>query len=74
MAEAVPGAMGAEELEAEEEDEAVEEIDDLTGLPVGSPDGPPPDGTGRAQRQLSPRSKARPQPPAHPPPAHRHWD
>eukprot|EP00969_Alexandrium_andersonii_P224730 9925056-Alexandrium_andersonii.AAC.1 len=74
MAEAVPGAMMGEELEAAEEDETVEELDDLTGLPVGSLDGPPPDGPARPQRQLSPRSKARPQPPAHPPPAHRHWE
>eukprot|EP00969_Alexandrium_andersonii_P251604 11119397-Alexandrium_andersonii.AAC.1 len=71
MAAAVPGSP-----DAAEDDEMVEEIDDLAGLPVDPPgEQPRADGERRpGQRQLSPRCKARPQPPAHSPPAHRHWE
>eukprot|EP00969_Alexandrium_andersonii_P298757 13207348-Alexandrium_andersonii.AAC.1 len=56
-------------------DEAVEEIDDLAGLPVDPPGGRPREDAERpSQRHLSPRRKARPQPPAHSPPAHRLWE
>eukprot|EP00969_Alexandrium_andersonii_P183101 8090341-Alexandrium_andersonii.AAC.1 len=71
MAEAVPGTP-----DGGGDEEEVEEIDDLAGQPVAPPgkEQQAEGGGAPSPRRLSPRSKARPRPPPHFPPAHRLWE